>query len=299
MSGTVDLAQDPGFIYASKLYALRNQQSRHYRQLITDGFIRQGYTLQTIEREPTKKERQTTQKQKELVTHLNDREAIGIAAAPMPTPDDETISPASRQKAETVRIFGIEPDDLTAFHIQNHDKALRTLRNRFFFTDPDAAAINTLQRIEARAPGGDLSKVHAFDISLLTASKRRMDWIRDLLSRANASELLSSSDWFSHNNPMVKRIHRAVLEDPQSKEFIGSNHTRFKDAISVVQSILAVFGLGTESKRGSRAEDRVRNYRITDPLQAFNPRRVLDHWKSDLSILLGEPSVDGGGPHYP
>ena len=299
LSGTVDLAKDPGFIYASKLYALRNQQSRHYRQLITDGFIRQGYTLQTIEREPTKKARQTTQKQKELVTHLNDREAIGIAAAPMPTPDDETISPASRQKAETVRIFGIEPDDLTAFHIQNHEKALRTLRNRFFFVDRDAAAINTLQRIEARAPGGDLSKVHAFDISLLTASKRRMDWIRDLLSRANASELLSSSNWFSHNNPMVKRIHRAVLEDPQSKEFIGSNHTRFKDAISVVQSILAVFGLGTESKRGSRAEDRVRNYRITDPLQAFNPRRVLDHWKSDLSILLGEPSVHGGGPHYP
>ena len=42
--GTV-LADDPGFIYAAKLYALRNQQALHYRQLITEGFERQGYTL--------------------------------------------------------------------------------------------------------------------------------------------------------------------------------------------------------------------------------------------------------------
>jgi hypothetical protein len=296
--GTV-LADDPGFIYAAKLYALRNQQALHYRQLITEGFERQGYTLETIDREPTPLEKQTTQKQKEHVTRLNDNEAIAIASAPMPSDDDADISPASRQKAETVRIFGVDPDDLTAFHIQNHDKALRGLRNRFLYADPTAAAMHSLQRIEARAPGGDLSKVHPFDISILTAAKRRMDWIRDLLVRANATDLLTYADSFSHRDPMVQRIHRAVLEDPAAKEFIGSQHTSFKDAIGVVQSILSVFGLGTQSKLGSRSEGRVRQYRITDALQPYNPRQVLAHWQQNPEVLLQEPSADAGGADYP
>ena len=297
LTGTV-LSKDPGFIYSAKLYALRNMQSRHYRQLILDGYQRQGYLISTLDREPTAAEKQINQKQKELVEKQNTRDAVQIATAPMPTEGQENIPAASRQKAETVRIFGVDPADLTAHHIQNHDKALNALRNRFLYRDPAAASFHRCQRIEQRAPGGDLSKVDHFDAYLLSERTNRLGWIHDLLQRADATDLFSRTDWFDHNDPMVQRIHRMVMEDPQARRHIGSRFSDFKSPIRTVQAILQVFGLKTESKMGPRSANRLRQHRINDAFAEFNPERVLTRWKAMPELLLRDPSEEAGGTQY-
>lgn len=301
LAGTV-AKQDPLMVYACRVYAQRNLESLHYRQLILDGYKRQGYDITTVDREPTSQEQQQNRRQKEHVTRINDQEAIAIAQAPMPSADQVNIPAASRKKAQVVKVFGIDPNDLTAHHIQEADKALRGLRNRFLYTDPMARQFNLSQRLEERASRGDLNQILATDAALVGTAALRLAWLQQLLKSARAEDLFTRTDWFDYRDPMVRRIHRAVLEDPQSKRFIGSRHTSFKDPIGVIQSILSVLGFTTESRQ-TRIDGRVvRQHRIADPFREFRPDRVLQLWRQQPELLLNpneEPSGDAGVTDYP
>ena len=296
--GTV-LTDDPWFKYACQVYALQNLQSLHYRHLILEAYRREGYAVTVVDREPTKEEKVITQRHSELVEDANDKAAFEIAEAPMPSADDTDILPASRKKAQIVKVFGIEPDDLTAHHIKQADKALPALRSRLLFTDHEALAFWTLQRLE-EAGGGDLDKVFVLDKARIGAKLLQITWIQSLLQQADALAIFNRSDWFNANDPMVQRIHRAVLEDPDAKKYIGSRFNSFKDPIRTVQALLAVFGFNTETRKGPRSNgQQPRQHSVRDSFHEFNPTQVLHNWRQDLSLLFQEPSGDGGEAEYP
>ena len=61
-----------------------------------------------MDQEPTAAEKQINQKQKELVEKMNTSDAAQIATALM-AEGQENVPAASRQKAATVRVFGVDP----------------------------------------------------------------------------------------------------------------------------------------------------------------------------------------------
>ena len=303
VAGTV-LDADPWFVYACQVYALQNLQSRHYRHLILKAYQREGYAVTVLNREPTQQEKQQNERQKAFVDDANLRKDLKVAAAPMPSADLSDIPPADRQnsqrKARLVKLFGIDPDSLTAQHVADADKAHRALRNRFFLHDATAHQIHTAQQLEERS-GGDLSSLFPMDKARIGQKLLALTWLQQLLKAADAEDLFSRSNWFDHRDPMVQRIHRAVLEDDRAQRFIGSRHTSFKCAIGTVQAVLQVVGFRTESRQ-ARVDGRVvRQHRIVDQFHHFDPSRIIRLWKTQPELLLDleEPSADAGVTDYP
>ena len=112
--------------------------------------------------------------------------------------------------------------------------------------------------------------------------------MKELTTQACAADLLTKTDWFSANDDWVKRLHRLVMEDSCAKRYLGSRHTSFNCPIGVVQAILRIFGLRTETKRQRVDGEIVRFHRITDPLHHFNPENLLKHWEARPELVLGD-----------
>lgn len=303
--GTV-LTDDPWFTYACQLYALQNLQSQHYRHLILMAYQREGYTVSVLDREPTKDEQKRNERQKAHVDTANLKKDLKVAAAPLPSGDDTDIPAADRQnsirKQRLVKLFGIAPDDLTAQHVADADKAKRQLRSRFFFQNHSAHLFHTAQQLERRG-NGDPSTVFLVDKARIGQKLLVMTWLQDLLKAASAERLFSRNDWFTAYDPMVQRIHRAVLEDPQAQKLLGSKHHSFKSPTRTLQAVLAAVGFRTEVRDGKRTEHgRHREHRIVDPFHHFNPTQVLKRWADQPELLLDldeEPSAEAGGTDYP
>ena len=85
----------------------------------------------------------------------------------------------------------------------------------------------------------------------------------------------------------MKWLHRLVMKDSCAKRYLGSRHSNFDCPMGVVQAILRIFGLRTETKRKRINGEIVRFYRITDPLHHFNPDKLLKHWKARPELVLG------------
>ena len=87
------------------------------------------------------------------------------------------------------------------------------------------------------------------------------------------------------------------MEDSCAKRYLGSRHSNFNCPIGVVQAILKIFGLKTETKQKRIGGEVVRIHRITDPLQHFNPENLLKHWEARPELVLGDLGAadDGAG----
>lgn len=282
LEGTV-LDDDPWFIYGCQVYALQNLQAQQYRALIAVAYERQGYDVQTVEREPTSTERQRCETQKEMTSAANEAAAGRVADAEEPSDDQ---SPETRNLAlEKRRIcerFDVDPAGLTAAHVLDERRAFASLRNRFLYVNETALGLFTHGRLE------QLGEAYVLDRARIANVHLMLHWLRELTTKACAADLLSSQDWFGANDDWVKRLHRLVMEDSRSKRYPGSRHTTFSCPISAVQAILRLFGLRTETKQKRVGGAVVRLHRITDPLHHFNPSRVLNRWEANPQLVLGE-----------
>ena len=78
------------------------------------------------------------------------------------------------------------------------------------------------------------------------------------------------------------------MEDSCTKRYLGSRHSNFDCPIGVVQLILRIFGLRTETKRQRVNGGIIRFHHITDPLHHSNPKHLLKHWKASPELILSD-----------
>ena len=189
----------------------------------------------------------------------------------------------------------MDPDQLCSANISDADQAFPRLRKRWQFMNPQPHRLDTLQRMERRS-SGDPSQLYALDKVHIGKGLLQVEWIRDLLIRANATNLITRTDWFHNSDEMLQRIHREVLEDPKAKKFIGSKHCNFKSATSTVKAILNAIGYDTECKNEKRNGKVLKVHRITDRFEHFNPDQVLRYWTEHPEVLLDLDQSDAEIP---
>ena len=286
------LDDDPWFIYGYQVYARQNLQAHHDRHLIAAAYEREGYSVQPIEREATRLERQQCSTQKVQTDAANEREAGHVADASPPSDDQSPeASAVARKKDQICNRFNIDPSELTAQHVLDIGNAFPALRNRLLYDNTTALGLFTHGRLEQLGDAYLLDRVRIAKLHL------QLHWIKELTTQACAADLLTKTDWFSANDDWVKRLHRLAVEDSCAKHYLGSRHSNFNCPIGVVQAILWIFGLRTAIKRQRVDGEIVRFHRITDPLHHFNPESLLKRWEAKPELVLGdlEAAEDGAG----
>ena len=143
LDGTA-LDDDPWFIYGCQVYARQNLQAQHYRHLIATAYEREGYSVQLVEREATRLERQQCSTQKVQTDAANEREAGHVADASPPSDDQSPeASAVARKKDQICNRFNIDPSELTAQHVLDIGNAFPALRNRLLYDNTTALDLFT------------------------------------------------------------------------------------------------------------------------------------------------------------
>ena len=211
LDGTA-LDDDPWFIYGCQVYARQNLQAQHYRHLIATAYEREGYSVQLVEREATRLERQQCSTQKVQTDAANEREAGHVADASPPSDDQSPeASAATRKKDQICNRFNIVPAELTTQHVLDVGNAFPALRNRLLYDNTTALGLFTHGRLKQLGDAYVLDRVRIAKLHL------QLHWIKQLTTEACAADLLTSKDWFSANDAWVKLSHRLVMEDSCAK----------------------------------------------------------------------------------
>ena len=126
---------------------------------------------------------------------------------------------------------------------------------------------------------------------------RRLHWIKELTTAARAADLLMSHRCIAGQDNCLERWPHVEVQSLCGKGYQGCQHSSASCHIGVVQAILRIFGLRTETKQKRIDGGVVRVHRITDPLQHFNPDKLLKHWEAKPELVLGdlEAANDGAG----
>ena len=282
LDGTA-LDEDPWFIYGCQAHARQNLQAHHYRHLIATAYEREGYSVQLVEREDTRLERQRCSTQKAQTDAANEREAGHVADASPPSDDQSPeASAVARKKDQICNCFNIDPSELTAQHVLDIGNAFPALRNRLLYDNTTALGLFTHVRLE------QLGDAYLLDRARIAKLHLQLHWIKELTTQGCAADLLTKTDWFSANDDWVNGLHRLVVEDSCAKRYLGSRQSNFNCPIGVMQAILRIFGLRTAIKRQCVDGEIVRFHRITDPLHHFNPESLLKRWESRPELILGD-----------
>ena len=243
LDGTA-LDEDPWFIYGCQAHARQNLQAHHYRHLIATAYEREGYSVQLVEREDTRLERQRCSTQKAQTDAANGREAGHVADASPPSDDQSPeASAVARKKDQICNRFNIDPSELTAQHVLDIGNAFPALRNRLLYDNTTALGLLTHVRLE------QLGDAYLLDRARIAKLHLQLHWIKELTTQGCAADLLTKTDWFSANDDWVNGLHRLVVEDSCAKRYLGSRQSNFNCPIGVMQAILRIFGLRTAIKR--------------------------------------------------
>ena len=218
-AGTV-LDDNPWFIDGCQVYARQNLQARHYRHLIAAAYAREGYSVQLVEREATRLERQQCSTQKVQTDAANEREAGHVADASPPSDDQSPeASAVARKKDQICNRFNIVPAELTTQHVLDIGNAFPALRNRLLYDNTTALGLFTHGRLKQLGDAYVLDRVRISKLHL------KLHWIKQLTTKACAADLLTSQDWFSANDAWVKRYQRLVMEDSCAKRYPSRRHS--------------------------------------------------------------------------
>ena len=220
LDGTA-LDDDPWFIYGCQAHTRQNlQAAHHYRHLITTAYEREGYSVQLVEREDTRLERQRCSTQKAQTDAANEREAGHVADASPPSDDQSPeASAVARKKDQICNRFNIDPSELTAQHVLDIGNAFPALRNRLLYDNTTALGLFTHVRLE------QLGDAYLLDQARIAKLHLQLHWIKQLTTEACAADLLTSKDWFSANDAWVKLSHRLVMEDSCAKRYPSRRHS--------------------------------------------------------------------------
>ena len=92
------------------------------------------------------------------------------------------------------------------------------------------------------------------------------------------------------------------MGDSCAKRYQGVRHSNFDCPIGVVQAMLRIFGLRTETKQKRIGGEIIRFHRINDQLHRFNPDNLLKRWEARQELVLGDLETiesDAGVTDYP